>query len=333
MIHTKNINTELRQTANVINALNYIWHNPGKNLNLGVLSKECNTSRYHFHRIFREHQNETLNTYISRKRLEFSANHLVMFPYFSISQIASFLGYSSSSNFSRAFKRHFGVTAREWRNPKIIESIMEGEIKSKYGKSISPKLNYSEYYFLDDDHQKNRLETLDKTISFIRLHEQTLMYLAINNSTDTPSVSQAWNDVINFAKNNFEDWYERLFSAWYDNNSVCPDHSMRHDAAILIPKSLNTELPFMKQTMDAGIYATGVLVGNDEELSNTARDIYMLWFRKKRIIPDLKPYYIQYLNDPKADGFYKIRFFIKIYSNYSIQRLKLSDSIPNHDNK
>ena len=316
MNNAKKIKTKYRQTAGVINALNYIWYNPDKALNLEILSKECNFSKFHFHRIFREYQGETLNEHISRKRLEFAANHLVMFPYISIKQIAFNLGFSSAANFSRAFKRYFGVTAKQWRCPSSIKNISEGTIKSKYGKSINPKMHYSNYRFLDTRKQEKRLHELNQIISFIQTDEQTLMYQTIKNSLDIDAASALWSTVLKWADSNLKDWEDKLFGIWYDNQNTCPTHLVRHDASILVPNTFHIPPPFMKQNIDAGIYATGTLSGSSDELTQAARDIYTFWFPRRRIVPDLKPYYVNYLNNPDEDGYFKIQFLIKLHPRF-----------------
>lgn len=317
MNNSKKMETEYRHTSAVISALNYIWYNLEKDLNLEILSKECNVSKFHFHRIFREYQSETLNDHISRKRLELAANQLAMFPYISISQIASNLGFSSSANFSKAFKRYFGVSAREWRHPNEMNITSGGALKSKYGKVINLKMHYSDYQYLSKHQQDERLQELNQIISFIEIDKQTLMYQTIRNGLDTEAISNLWNTIIEWAGNNLEDWESRLFGIWYDNQNVCPSHLVRHDASILVPNSFDIPLPFMKQSLESGIYATGILQGSNSELTQTARDIYTFWFPRRRMVPDLKPYYVNFLNNELEDGYFKIQFFIKLHSRFT----------------
>ena len=323
MKNARKIETEQRREASVVNALNYVWHHPEKTLNLEALSKECGVSKFHFHRLFREYQGETLNEHVTRKRLEFAANHLIMLPHMNVAQLANNLGFSSAANFSKAFKRYFGVTPREWRNPDRIRCVSEGIINSKHGKVINPKLHYSHYQFGDNQTRQKRLSTLDELISFVRLEQQTLMYQTVVNGMDLSVSLSMWNKVMEWAASHVDDWQTKLFSLWYDNSYVCPQKFMRHDAAILVPNTFEVPRTFMSQTLDAGIYATGVLQGSHEELCATGLDIYMLWFAHKRLIPDLRPYYVNYLNNIEEDEFYKIRFYIKIHPNISERKLNV----------
>ena len=318
--------TEYRQLSNIINALNYIWHNPAKSLNLEDLSKECGVSKYHFHRLFREYQGETLNEHVTRKRLEFAANQLVMMKNSNVSLLAENLGFSSSANFSKAFKNYFGVTPREWRDPERINCVNEGVLKSKHGKQINPKFHYANFESTNLNEKKRRIETLNNVISFVKIKEQTLYYRSVVNGMDFEVLNPLWEEVIKWAASNVEDWETKLFGIWYDNWYVCPEKLMRHDAAILVPDTTPMPPSFMRQQLDTGIYATGIIQGSHEELCDLALDIYMLWFPNKRIVPDLKPYYINYLNDVEKDGFYRIRFYIKVHSSVSERKLNLTQS-------
>ena len=318
MLRAKKITTEHRQTANVVDALNLIWSNLEKPLDLEILSSACNVSKYHFHRIFLEHQGETLSSYISRKRLERAANHLVLYPYYSISQIASSSGYSSHANFSKAFKRHFGISAREYRHPWHLDAIPEGVINSKYGKVINPNLHYSRYQFFDELAQQKRLQQLDETITLVELEEQKLIYRTVNDGMSITSWYPMWDKVIQWAEGNYEDWQNNLFGVWYDNANVCPMHSMRQDVGFRVPNSMDVQLPFMTHKIEKGSYITGIITGQDFDLLDTVRDVYMFWMVRRCLVPDFAPYYSHYLNNFLDDGYHKVQFYIKVKSKIQI---------------
>ena len=321
MLSAKKINTEYRQNAKVIGALNLIWNNLDKPLDLQNLSNACNVSKFHFHRLFHEHQGETLSSYITRKRLERAANHLVLFPYYSISQIASSSGFSSPANLSKAFKRYFGLSPREYRHPWHLDSISEGVINSKYGKVVKPHLHYSKYHLEDEDIKQNRLSELDKKITLVRLDEQKLIYRTVNDGMSISSWYPMWDKVIQWAENNYEDWQSNLFGVWYDNAIVCPMHSMRQDVGFRVPNSMQVDLPFMTQKMEKGVYITGIISGQDYDLIDTVRDIYMFWMVRRGLVPDLSPYYSHYLNNFFDDGYHKVQFYIKVK-----ERMRVKDS-------
>lgn len=85
-----------------------------QDLSLAALAKRAGWSRFHFHRAFRRVANETPKQYSLRLRLERAAADLLGTDT-AIFAIARTAGFTSHEVFSRAFRRHFGVTPREYR--------------------------------------------------------------------------------------------------------------------------------------------------------------------------------------------------------------------------
>ena len=311
----KELDAYNRNIVKVTKALNLIWNNVEHELNLDIISRSCNVSKFHFHRIFLEHQGESLGSYISRKRLERAANRLILFPHHNISQIASSLGYSSPANFSKAFNKYTGMSPKQWRFIELQDSIGNGVLNSKYGKVLNPELVYSKYKFKSKDERYERLNDLDKIISIRCMNSQCLMYLSTKIGHGHTLWEQIWEKMNIWITNNVSDQSIHRFGVWYDNKDICPDELMRYDAAIKIPESLNVKAPFMKQKMEAGYYATGILCGTPEDIRNALKDIYLFWFVDRGFVPDIKPYYEEYLSDVNENGHYQIQFYVKLTSN------------------
>ena len=146
--------TELRQKASYVKALNYIWLNIEKNLSLDELSNVCGVSKFHLHRIFKYFQSENLSAYINRKRLEYSANYLVMFPYSNISILSAELGFSSAANFSKAFKKYFGITPKEWKGNNVEFKNIECLLTKKYEFNLDYSCRYSKHSYLTKPDRK-----------------------------------------------------------------------------------------------------------------------------------------------------------------------------------
>lgn len=312
MPNAKKITTRDRQFAKVVNALNLIWHHPDKSLDLASISRACNVSKYHFHRIFYEYQKETLNSYLTRKRLELVARRLIWYPNQTISDIAKNHGFSSPANFSKAFKIHFGITPKECRNPHLIEKISDSEFLNTYGKELDPSTLYSRYKYLDKAERNMRLIELDQTISIVKLPNQKLLYRTINNGLNESAFIPAWKEIADWGRKNYEDWNKNIFTVWYDPFSVCPLDKIRQDLAIRIPTTTAVNMPYMTQVMNEGFYITGIITGSESDLVHTNRDIHTLWLAERGLAPEKAPYYIHYLNNFYKDGFYKVRFYIKI---------------------
>jgi AraC family transcriptional regulator len=90
--------------------LDYIRDHCAEDLTLAKLARVACFSKYHFHRIFRTLLGETVNRHVRRVRLEKAVRMLTFDKDKSIIDIALDCGFSSSQNFAKAFKAHFGVT-------------------------------------------------------------------------------------------------------------------------------------------------------------------------------------------------------------------------------
>lgn len=103
----------------------YINDHLNGHLDLASVAAVSHFSPYHFHRIFHGAMNETPQAYINRLRLERAANYLMKFKSMSVTDIALACGFSSSSSFARAFKQHFGVSAREYASGRYLRSLAD----------------------------------------------------------------------------------------------------------------------------------------------------------------------------------------------------------------
>ena len=94
---------------------NYIEDHLSEKITLTDITNELGISKYHFHRIFRKQSQEPLNKFITRIKMERSAIYLSVNSSISITEIAYRYGYSESSTYNRAFKKHFGISPLKFR--------------------------------------------------------------------------------------------------------------------------------------------------------------------------------------------------------------------------
>jgi AraC family transcriptional regulator len=105
-------------TANVTEQLLpvfvYIQSHLPEDLSLEQIADQADLSPFHFHRLFHDTVGETLKQYTQRLRLERAA-YLLKIQDASILDIALNTGFQHHETFSRAFKRWFGVSPRQYR--------------------------------------------------------------------------------------------------------------------------------------------------------------------------------------------------------------------------
>ncbi|XDD50100.1 GyrI-like domain-containing protein [Leptospira sp. WS92.C1] len=93
----------------------HIQNKIGEPIGLNQLAFLSNLSPWHFHRIFSKLQGESVQEHIRRLRLEKAAYELKISGY-PILEIALEAGYESNEAFTKAFKRIFDQTPKQFRN-------------------------------------------------------------------------------------------------------------------------------------------------------------------------------------------------------------------------
>jgi AraC family transcriptional regulator len=101
--------------------LDHIAEHLDGELSLAKLSRVGCFSPFHFHRVFQGVTGETLNGHVRRVRLERAALLLRSSPEKRITGVALETGFAGTSEFSRAFKNHYGRTASSWDRRSPLE--------------------------------------------------------------------------------------------------------------------------------------------------------------------------------------------------------------------
>ena len=99
-------------------ALRYIEENARHNLPLSEMAKRVNISESHFNKLFRQTLNRSPRAYLRSQILQRSL-YLLAENRLSITQIADHFGYADPFQFSKQFKKHFGLSPRSYKGTLI----------------------------------------------------------------------------------------------------------------------------------------------------------------------------------------------------------------------
>ena len=128
------------------NVLRYIDEHLKYELSLNKISKVANFSPYHFSRIFQWHTGYPLMTYVRIRRLEFIVSE--MNDNRNFLDLAVKYGFESYSGFTKAFKRHYGMSPDYYRrNENPIKPVKPDlmHINTVGGLIMNPKfINHEE---------------------------------------------------------------------------------------------------------------------------------------------------------------------------------------------
>lgn len=126
------------QRPEIERVLRFITENLERPLGVAELAREAHLSEFHFQRVFHAAVGESVGRFVTRQRLELAALRLSYALDRSITDIALSSGYSSSSNFSKAFQVYFGCSPSQVRSPDAAASAAIGKLTSRYGKDFRP---------------------------------------------------------------------------------------------------------------------------------------------------------------------------------------------------
>ncbi len=100
-------------SAQVNKILTYIKANYTGPITLDDICKSMNVSKQYCMRVFKKYMHTTINEYILDLRMRHAA-YLLSSTYMNVSEAADYLGFSSTSYFSRVFKQYYGVSPSEY---------------------------------------------------------------------------------------------------------------------------------------------------------------------------------------------------------------------------
>ena len=95
-------------------AVTYMEHNYQREITVEEIADVCKLNRSYFSKLFKENMGCPPQEFLIRLRLS-KATELMKTTANSIGDISTLCGYPNQLHFSRAFKKRYGVSPREWR--------------------------------------------------------------------------------------------------------------------------------------------------------------------------------------------------------------------------
>lgn len=247
----------------------YIEANYAQDLTLDELAKVAGFSKYHFHRIFRAVSGENIGDYIRRIRLQGTTWKLKIEP--KITQIALKSGYETNASFTKAFKKHFGMSPRAFAD----------QLKVKQGVvMVVPKV--------------------------VNVEPITVLYVRKTGLYAT-SACEAWNVLMPFAYEQKMKFHKKImdketmhFGIGHDNPNLIEPDLLRYDACISCnDASVEPKGEVFRKVMEGGKCAVFLHKGAYENLKATYDEIGN-WMVQSGVKLRDKPIFEKYLNrDPR----------------------------------
>lgn len=275
-----------------INAvIRYVRENLDSDLSLETLARVASFSPFHFHRVFKAMTDETINELVIRLRLERAAALLRATPHLSITDAAFDSGFTAVSTFSRAFKKHFGLTASAWDRQSPLKN-------SKIDQPTGPFPRYTVAMLAEFAEQDAFRVTIRS------LPAQRLAYIRVYDSYNHPGqILAAYEQLLA--------WYDQqggevaqttLYGMSQDDPDITPLHLCRFDWCLAVPTDWPATGPVSLQDFPACQVATIRVVGDLAQEDRALHYLFRYWLPRSRYQPANLPAMEIYRQFPAAGG-------------------------------
>lgn len=249
----------------------FIDENLESDLSLKTVSEIAFFSPFHFHRVFKFVTGETLNEFVTRRRIEKSAINL-LHKNTTATEIAHKYGFSDNSSFSRAFKKYFGISPTEFKkqNPNRHSKIRQ--LESKNGQDYP-------------DHEKyiciiNNLKNWIKMNAKIEIKEMPRMDLAYVTIIGPQNLETAYLKIMQWAtpKGLMND-QTKMVTIYHDSFKVTQSDKVRMSACILLDKLEETKGEIGMTQIENGKFMVGSFEIGLNEFEKSWTGLY-LWMNE-----------------------------------------------------
>lgn len=253
---------------------NYIDSNLDGDLSLNVLSDVACYSPFHLHRLFKSIANETLNNYITRKRIERSASMLIHNSEYSITDISEKFGFNTISVYSRAFKNFYGISPTEFRKLKPVQLSNLSQTNSK-----NRQVDYiSMDYICNIKHSKDWLN-MNAKIQFKNMPKMHLAYITHIGDKDIESKFQQIIKWVN-PKDYLSDENTHIARIFHDSFKITDADKVRMSIGVLSPNPLPPDHQVSNTIIEPGKCLAGYFEISINEFDK-AWDSLFLWMSEK----------------------------------------------------
>ncbi len=298
---TATINKEYIHRIN--KTLDYIEANLANSFTLDELASVALFSKYHFHRIFQGVVGETPFNFISRVRLERAANLLCSNTDSSISEIASHIGFSDISIFSRNFKQHFSLSPTQWRLEKKNSNI------SQIDRKLQQANTDLSMYFCSSSNTIKWKTNMDfnKGVEVKTLPEMTVAYVRHIGpyKGDEHLFEGLWNKLFAWAGPRGLLGKPDMVSlaVYHDDPNITEEMKLRTSICINVAEDTKVDGEVGKMKIEGGDYVVANFEVDSTQFAKAWQWMYSTWFPASGYQPDDKPCFERYTEKPKDGKF------------------------------
>lgn len=287
----KNISAKRTQITN--NLMHYIYYHIDSAINLDIISRDMQISKFHLHRIFKEEFGVNIYETIKSIRLQKAAHLLITNHNSTVSEISASCGYSTQTSFIRAFKKRFNTTPTQWRKGGFIaySNAILSDIDARWAHGL---------------HHFKLTPTIKKITPF-------KLYYIRHKGYDT-GIKECWQKLQTFVLSNNIQKFKQI-AIYHDNPIIVPLQECSYIACIQTDEtsiSDKSALPSFK--VDTGVYAEFYAEGYHDDILRLIQWVYHEWLPKSGYETTTAPSFVVYEqnNFLNKDGFFALHYYIPI---------------------
>ncbi len=222
----------------------YIDENLDADLSLETISSIASFSPYHFHRVFKFITQETLNEYVTRKRVEKAASFL-LHKDLSITEISVRCGFNDGSSFTRAFKKYYQTSPSEFKNQHPNKFSKIRQLKRKNGQEYP---SHDQYISIITN-LKNWI-TMNAKIEIKTVSKMNLAHIPVMGPQN---LENAFDTLIQWATpNGLMNQDTKMVTIYYDSFKVTEAQKVRMSAGMVLETEIETGDEIRLTSIEAG---------------------------------------------------------------------------------
>lgn len=290
-------------------ALRFIAEHLDEPITVAEVARAAHLSEFHFHRVFHAEVGEPIGRFVTRRRLELSALRLAYERDRTVTEIALSSGYSSASNFSKAFSSYFGASPSDVREGHAASESV-GKWTVQYGKEFRPADLYVVPPAMNDDERRARAAACR-----VRMESWPgldLACMAGPGGYGLETLSPLWEELIERCRQ--LGICGGAVDAWgiaFDSPTVTAPELCRYHACVPNPVDQTLAPPLFRARMPEGRYAVFSYDGPISGLDDAFRTIYSCWFPLSSLAPEDFTPYQRYVGDEPKDGQVQLEIWLR----------------------
>lgn len=269
--------------------VSYLRTHYNQKISIETLENLSSFSYRNLQRVFKAFYNETIGAYVTRVKVE-NAAKMLMYTLKKIKHIAEEVGYSDVFSFSKAFKKHFGISPSKYRDKK--EELFQKS--TEINKEIMP--------FFEE--------------KITVLPEKRVLYTTFKGDYYSTKLDTAWDDFITEAESlGIATDVTESFGVIWDEPIISEKLVYHYDACLTIDDLSIFNTKFSVKTIESETYAVFVHLGSYKTIGDTYDKIFSKWLFTTSYEILEKPFlefYILHDGNTEKEEDYKTEIYIPI---------------------